>query len=56
MIFLNSLNSDLILKIVEILNVFGCGKYIMRYVELMLIGDGFVVDMFGFSLIEWDDL
>lgn len=33
--------------------LFGRGKYIICYVELILFGEGLVVDMLGFSLLEF---
>lgn len=41
------------LVIGEIFDVFGRGWYIIWYVELFFIYDGLVVDILGFSLIDF---
>ncbi|EUJ33459.1 GTPase RsgA [Listeria floridensis FSL S10-1187] len=53
---LNRLNPDLTLSTGEISNALGRGKHTTRHVELLPIGDGFIVDTPGFSSIEWTDL
>lgn len=47
---------DFGLKINEIFEYLGCGKYIICYVELIYMFGGLVVDILGFSLFEFIDI
>lgn len=52
----NVLCLELELKINDIFFYLGCGKYMIRYVELIVIGSGLVVDILGFSLLDFIDI
>lgn len=53
---LNALDPSLSIETGEISQALGRGKHTTRHVELLAIGDGFVVDTPGFSSLEFSDI